>query len=330
MGKKLCPACKKNMEGQVTMCPLCGAAYHKDCFAGSWDCVFCTTQISQGNKRGLKNDKGISPLTVGIIFVILMASILGLVLKFALPNKSELPHRISAEEINTQIDLFRIAIYQYENKNGLLGGTTLAPLQGKFLSSIPTDPWGNSYLYDGNVGIIACFGADGRAGGSDLNSDFVSYFRKRLHLIRAEYKKSSAELTLFFNKPCTLIDGNLFLQDLLISYGDNNFLPAPSNWSVNIESQSHGPEKDRIVLKINGEMSAELATALSKNEVYINLKPNKAIKGISPAPASDSNGETSSPANSSLYGKEAANILRPPMAVSQPSRGVIILSDGSL
>ena len=45
---------------------------------------------------------------------------------------------------------------------------------------VPKDPWGNSYEYlnpgaDGSPFSIRCFGADGKEGGEDKNSDITSW-----------------------------------------------------------------------------------------------------------------------------------------------------------
>ncbi|WP_108165294.1 type II secretion system major pseudopilin GspG [Saccharospirillum sp. MSK14-1] len=48
--------------------------------------------------------------------------------------------------------------------------------RGPYVKQTPADPWGNPYAYinDGNDYEIISYGADGQAGGNDINEDISS------------------------------------------------------------------------------------------------------------------------------------------------------------
>jgi hypothetical protein len=44
-------------------------------------------------------------------------------------------------------------------------------LIGRYLQEVPSDPWGHDYLLNGDLKLLACYGKDGRVGGSGEAKD---------------------------------------------------------------------------------------------------------------------------------------------------------------
>jgi general secretion pathway protein G len=86
-------------------------------------------------------------------------------------------------EISKMVDALE-AYYAVNNRypTNEEGLAALAEKTPKFpdglLSKVPTDPWGNAYVYNcpGRTSAyeIICYGADGREGGENENADIVS------------------------------------------------------------------------------------------------------------------------------------------------------------
>lgn len=225
MATRKCPACSKSMEGQVTMCPLCGEAYHKSCFKGSWDCVFCTTQIAGSNKT--KKSTISSPLIIAGIFIILLISTIvamyfygtsGLLNKSKTDNNKTDRADIISRNVNSQLDTLRLAISHYEKNNGPLRGTSLEPLVGGSISSLPKDSSGNNYLFDGNIGVIS----------SSFNSSPHEYcfLRKRLHVKTVVFDSKTKILNLKFNKPYFLKSKQLIEKNIKLLLDKETVIPS--------------------------------------------------------------------------------------------------------
>ena len=150
------------------------------------------------------NQKPCSRLTVRrltnsgftLIEIIVVIVILGLLAAVAAPKI--LGRTDDARKAKAELDIgaFEVALELYKVDNGVFPSTaqglealmvppTIEPIpkkwkKGGYLKDkIPEDPWGNGYLYlsPGKRGEIDIFtyGADGREGGEDVNSDIGSW-----------------------------------------------------------------------------------------------------------------------------------------------------------
>lgn len=127
-----------------------------------------------------RNTKGFSLVELLLVLVILATLAAIVIPKFA--GRSE-QARITAAK--TQIGAFKTALESFEVDNGFYpeGENGLIDLveqpdsagnwQGPYLEEVPTDPWGNLYIYEcpgshNQKGYdIMSMGRDGRVGGED-------------------------------------------------------------------------------------------------------------------------------------------------------------------
>jgi len=82
----------------------------------------------------------------------------------------------------TQIESLKSALQVYNIKNGRFPSQEdgLAAIRPMLDKDIPSDPWGNPYVYrfpgeHGDEPDILCYGADGQPGGEGINADIVSW-----------------------------------------------------------------------------------------------------------------------------------------------------------
>lgn len=77
-----------------------------------------------------------------------------------------------------QIRVFKNALVSYKLKHKKFPQSLEELATGGFLESrtVPTDPWGNPYVYQaqGSTYSIISYGADGRPGGSEYDADISS------------------------------------------------------------------------------------------------------------------------------------------------------------
>lgn len=133
----------------------------------------------------------------------------------------------SAQQAKAEQDLevLTSAVHRYSaRERRSLGGTSIAPLVGGYLQGLPRDPWGNDYLYDGNLGVMLTFGADGQAFGLHrVEEDIYDHFNAGLIPREAFYEgnygkpRDGARITLVLNKP--------FHVDTSLALGDSSGTP---------------------------------------------------------------------------------------------------------
>ena len=139
----------------------------------------------------LKSDKGFTFIEtiVAISIILILSAAVG----FSAVKYIEMA-RIAA--CRNQIEAFRLALQSYlldcgqypsesQGLNALWEKPSLAPVPGRWDGpytdrQIPSDPWGNKYVYknpgDRNLPFsIMSYGADGKTGGEGANADIFSW-----------------------------------------------------------------------------------------------------------------------------------------------------------
>ena len=92
--------------------------------------------------------------------------------------------RIQIESLKSALDLYRIDVGRYPDGDDGLGGliqstASISNWNGPYLDSaeVLRDPWGNEYIYESPGQTppfdIISYGADGKEGGSGMNTDIV-------------------------------------------------------------------------------------------------------------------------------------------------------------
>jgi general secretion pathway protein G len=138
----------------------------------------------------IKSEAGITLIEMTITIAII--AILGIVV---VPRLLDIPQKARITAAKQQIQLFDLAISQYEADNGSYPTTEqgLQALVKKpagsemtkynergYIQKIPKDPWGKDYVYTcpgthGNDYEIMSYGADGQEGGEGKNTDIKSW-----------------------------------------------------------------------------------------------------------------------------------------------------------
>ena len=344
MSTGTCPRCQKPLEGQVKLCSLCGTTYHADCLRDTRDCLLCATQTS-GATQALSK-KGKSNIYIFVLLLFIAAALIVLAIIKYTPRKPIAQSSSASDQLEASrtLDTIRQAILRFEDKQGKrFTGTSLKPLTGSFLSSVPTDPWGRSYLLDADVGLLLSYGEDGKPGGQGEARDTVRYFRRPLHPVAAHYgaKKTESDdgvLQIVFNKPFAIIDENAVLSELelvelnssLDDEGSAVFASFPDHWVIASSSPYHAPEQGLLALKSKANSAtARFLAAIKPSSTAINVVLTKAnTKGLTERPAHPVDGAPS-PCDEGRFGKEAAKLLRPlqPLAPFNGLPGGITIDD---
>jgi len=141
----------------------------------------------------LKQDRGVT--LIEMIIAITIIAILGIV---AIPRLMEIPQKARVTAARQQIQLFELALTQYESDNhtfptteqglqALVKKPDMEPMPQNYnergymqTQKLPNDPWGRPYIYTcpgthGNDYEIMSYGADGVEGGEGKNADIKSW-----------------------------------------------------------------------------------------------------------------------------------------------------------
>lgn len=119
-----------------------------------------------------------------LINLAIVASLVGI----ALPFYEDFVFQAQSAKARLDLDFMRNAISRYENFNGLMSGSSLGPLLGRYLQELPIDPWGNDYFLDANLGVVGSFGANGIQFGEDSEADIAIHYHPYLLPVKASYE----------------------------------------------------------------------------------------------------------------------------------------------
>lgn len=120
-----------------------------------------------------------------LIVVAIIAALVGVAVPFFQDNLSE-AQRTKAKQ---DLEVIKKAISLFDAREPrALTGTDLKPLLGRYMQELPTDPWGNDYLFDGSIGMVCSFGADALPLGSGGDTDIVVYTKPPVIITRVQYQ----------------------------------------------------------------------------------------------------------------------------------------------
>lgn len=124
-----------------------------------------------------------------LVEMIVVLAIIALVAALIVPNVIGRPDQARVTTANTDIQSISAALKMYRLDNGdyptsqqglkaLVERPATPPVpagwaQGGYLSQMPTDPWGNPYVYEAQSGnfSLKSLGKDGKPGGEGLDAD---------------------------------------------------------------------------------------------------------------------------------------------------------------
>ena len=125
--------------------------------------------------------------------ILIVVAIIGLLLALVSPRlmsqfdrSKVVAAQAQVRELKATLDIFRLDVGRYPTEaEGLSvlvappGGELERDLwQGPYVNDLPSDPWGNAYVYlppsdDGRARVMS-YGADGEEGGEGQDADIVS------------------------------------------------------------------------------------------------------------------------------------------------------------
>lgn len=108
-------------------------------------------------------------LTVLIVLQIL-AGLVGIAVPYFQSGLSVAQPTLARQDLEV---LKKALVLHRTHEGDILAGQDLAPLVGRYLQELPSDPWGNPYLYDSEFGVVATLGADALPGGSGGDTDVL-------------------------------------------------------------------------------------------------------------------------------------------------------------
>jgi len=137
-------------------------------------------RLMEGRGRAARGTEGFSliELMVVIAIIAMLATAVGVGMFGALDDANVAKAKAEISSFKTALIAYKITFKKLpsstEGLNALVNNS-----KKNFLDStaVPMDPWGNPYVYTlvgGNVFTIVSYGADGTAGGTDLNADISS------------------------------------------------------------------------------------------------------------------------------------------------------------
>ena len=129
--------------------------------------------------------RGFTLLEMLVVLVIigLLAGLVGPQLMGRVDTSRQTTAETQSRMLKSALDTMRLDIGRYPTKDEGLGRLVKAPddervsrkWRGPYLSEdLPADPWGNPYQFEpltGNSVALYSLGADGEAGGEDINAD---------------------------------------------------------------------------------------------------------------------------------------------------------------
>jgi len=142
------------------------------------------SQLPRARKGAHAPAYTLTEMLVVLVIIGLLAAIVGPRLFSRLDDAKKRTARVQIASLETAIDLFQLDIGRLPTDEEGLQALVLAPADasawlGPYLArdELPSDPWGNSYVYvleaDGERFRVMSFGADGREGGEGAAEDLI-------------------------------------------------------------------------------------------------------------------------------------------------------------
>lgn len=127
-------------------------------------------------------------LAFSLVELLINLAIISALVGMAVSLYEGFTYEAQAGKARQDLETFRGAIQRYEQGGHKLGGTSLRPLVGAGIQELPVDPWGLDYVLDGNLGLLATLGADGRLYGSGADQDIITRYNALLTPVDAVYE----------------------------------------------------------------------------------------------------------------------------------------------
>lgn len=113
-------------------------------------------------------------------------AIVGSLAGFAMPFFQGYLRDTRAARVRQDLEQFVQGIHRFKQTNRrTLAGGSLSPLLQGTLGSIPRDPWGNPYFFDGNLGVVGSYGADGEEFGEQDGADTFVQYQRHIQILDA-------------------------------------------------------------------------------------------------------------------------------------------------
>ena len=155
----------------------------------SWGCLYCKvwhSGVSLGVgffiREFLQSMQQMRSGGFTLVEIMVVVVILGILAAVVVPNYMEKPDQARQVTARQDISSLVAAVNLYRLDNSSRFPSSLNDLvvgKHKYFDILPTDPWGNVYVYvfPGVHGRfdISSYGADGGAGGSGFDADIVSW-----------------------------------------------------------------------------------------------------------------------------------------------------------
>jgi len=130
-----------------------------------------------------------------LIEILVVVVIIGILAAVVVPRVLDEPDRARAtkakqdvQALVTALNMYKLDNFNYPSTEQGLEALVRPPSgqppapnwkEGGYVDRLPTDPWGNPFVYEspsehGDYAIIS-YGADGRPGGEDVDTDIVSW-----------------------------------------------------------------------------------------------------------------------------------------------------------
>jgi general secretion pathway protein G len=141
--------------------------------------LHATARASQAASRGFT----LLEMLVVLVIIGLLAGLVGPQLMGRVDTSRQTTAETQSRMLKSALDTMRLDIGRYPTKDEGLVMLVKAPdderisrkWRGPYLSEdLPADPWGNPYQFEpltGNSVALYSLGADGEAGGEDINAD---------------------------------------------------------------------------------------------------------------------------------------------------------------
>jgi general secretion pathway protein G len=140
------------------------------------------TKAMRERIRGSQGGFTLIELMVVILIIGLLATIVVQNLKGATDKAKKIKAQADISAIKTALDRYYLDSSSYPSSDQGLAALVSAPQNGKipadyptggYIEKIPSDPWGNPYVYqsDGDTYLLKSYGADGVEGGTGKNAD---------------------------------------------------------------------------------------------------------------------------------------------------------------